>query len=347
MNVVDCTTSNAFVRARAPARTCEIWPSWPPSSIKPLAMIYRGLGLVKTFWPRGHLGGKVARNKQGGQKVLASPRVVYMATRELIRKRGHNYRCVFTRAQCVRVRSLSWLRQGRWLGTSLLFCIVYDAHRCEDATVFAYEGEPMKAECPECGWSKKVPDHAEGKKGKCPKCGEVFTIIKPIPEEDRIISVREQGLQRRLERSATSCPKEAASGTGTEESPDSEAESPDDTEPLHTCYTCGGKVSKTADTCPHCGEVAPTREGWEPCPKCGSKDVQECGPLWYIGGGVISVLFAAGSGGCSLGCILFIPVAIAFALAAPIFFAMAPFASSLDMLFCNDCHKWWSYPATS
>ena len=34
----------------------------------------------------------------------------------------------------------------------------------------------MKAECPECGWSKEVADHAKGKKGECPECGRVFRI---------------------------------------------------------------------------------------------------------------------------------------------------------------------------
>jgi hypothetical protein len=34
----------------------------------------------------------------------------------------------------------------------------------------------IQAECPNCGWSKEVPDRAEGRKGKCPRCGEVFEV---------------------------------------------------------------------------------------------------------------------------------------------------------------------------
>lgn len=34
----------------------------------------------------------------------------------------------------------------------------------------------MEAKCPQCGWSKEVPERARGKKGKCPQCGGIFHI---------------------------------------------------------------------------------------------------------------------------------------------------------------------------
>ncbi len=34
----------------------------------------------------------------------------------------------------------------------------------------------MKAQCPECGWSKDVPESAQGRKVKCPECSKVFGI---------------------------------------------------------------------------------------------------------------------------------------------------------------------------
>ncbi|MFO7958089.1 MAG: hypothetical protein R6X33_13435 [Candidatus Brocadiia bacterium] len=43
----------------------------------------------------------------------------------------------------------------------------------------------MKAECPECGWSKEVRLEARGKKGKCPECGTLFKIgVSPEAQED-------------------------------------------------------------------------------------------------------------------------------------------------------------------
>ena len=38
----------------------------------------------------------------------------------------------------------------------------------------------MKAECPNCGWSKEVSEDAQGRKGKCPQCGALFEI-GPVP----------------------------------------------------------------------------------------------------------------------------------------------------------------------
>jgi len=44
---------------------------------------------------------------------------------------------------------------------------------------------------------------------------------------------------------------------------------------LAKCKTCGGKVSRTAPACPHCGEVSPGRHVRRPpsCPSCGSTNV--------------------------------------------------------------------------
>ena len=43
----------------------------------------------------------------------------------------------------------------------------------------------MKAECPECDWSKKVPERARGKKGKCPNCGSIFRITEHSELEEK------------------------------------------------------------------------------------------------------------------------------------------------------------------
>lgn len=40
---------------------------------------------------------------------------------------------------------------------------------------------------------------------------------------------------------------------------------------LMPCRVCGGKVSRTAERCPHCGEVAPGI--YVVCPKCGSRNL--------------------------------------------------------------------------
>ena len=44
----------------------------------------------------------------------------------------------------------------------------------------------MKAECPDCGWTRKVPERARGKKGECPECGSVFYIGNRQQGQDRV-----------------------------------------------------------------------------------------------------------------------------------------------------------------
>lgn len=50
----------------------------------------------------------------------------------------------------------------------------------------------MKAECPECGWSKEMSDKAkwEGKEGERPECGVVF---KKLLTQSRWIRLKGTG----------------------------------------------------------------------------------------------------------------------------------------------------------
>ena len=53
----------------------------------------------------------------------------------------------------------------------------------------------MEAECPECGWSKEVPERARGKKGECPECGQEFEIkdvvLPSISEMEEVLEDQE------------------------------------------------------------------------------------------------------------------------------------------------------------
>lgn len=45
----------------------------------------------------------------------------------------------------------------------------------------------MKAECPECGFSKEVSDSADGRKAKCPDCETVFQVTSQEPESEEVV----------------------------------------------------------------------------------------------------------------------------------------------------------------
>lgn len=110
---------------------------------------------------------------------------------------------------------------------------------------------------------------------------------------------------------------------------------------IQTCRECGEDVSTEAESCPHCGATAPTRERsgeWVPCPKCGSAKTQR------MGRGLMGFIsFATGS------CMLWIPV-IGWVL-APILFVVAVvlwisalLPSSKISFRCQSCKEWFTVP---
>jgi len=54
--------------------------------------------------------------------------------------------------------------------------------------------QKTEAECPNCGWSKKVTEKAYGKKGECPECGKVFVIGKSSSSKaDEVVTFGKTG----------------------------------------------------------------------------------------------------------------------------------------------------------
>jgi hypothetical protein len=48
----------------------------------------------------------------------------------------------------------------------------------------------MKIECPQCGWSKDVPEGMTGRAGKCPECGQTIHISGPENSKKELASNR-------------------------------------------------------------------------------------------------------------------------------------------------------------
>jgi len=89
---------------------------------------------------------------------------------------------------------------------------------------------------------------------------------------------------------------------------------------LVNCKTCEKQVSKTAPTCPHCGENAPGLH--INCPKCSSMNISS-GKKGF------------GLGGAAAGAILLGPVGLLGGM----------FGSKKTELACQACgHKWRSDP---
>lgn len=172
----------------------------------------------------------------------------------------------------------------------------------------------MKAECPECGWSKEVSDNAEGKKGRCPECGTIFQIGSPVKNTVNAESVE-----------TTTAEPAAYEEDKSRESQEGK------TDKLTDCKECGREIASTAKTCPHCGVSAPGKEkNWEPCPKCGSVDVTEWGVAARTGFGVLGAGAMAGCG--AMGCLPLL-------LLAPVFLIIGPL---LPLKRCKDCGKVWT-----